>query len=254
VLGRLVAGHDLVLTSAEQERAWLAGRLGYGDRAVATGLPRHDLLVREQPDDGRPRVLFAPTWRADLVVPSYREGGGGPVADVETSEYATFVRGVLEHPALTDALERHDAVLEVLPHYEARALLDGLVAERPRVRVVDTDVEEFGAVLRRCAVFLTDYSSTLFDAARLGAPVVAAHVDPTFEDAGRPHAFEVDEVGLAAVVRDVDAAVAAVVERLAAGGVQDDATRAAVERFFAHPLDGLNAARAVAAIESLPGR
>jgi hypothetical protein len=251
VLGRFVAGHDLVLASADRERDWLAGRLGYGDRAVATGLPRHDLLVRERADDGRPRVLFAPTWRADLVVPSYREGGGGPVGDVEASGYARFVRHVLEHPVLAAALERHDAVLEVLPHYEARALLGRLVADRPRVRVVDADVEEFGAVLRRCAVFLTDYSSTVFDAARLGAPAVAAHVDPAFEDAGRPHAFELDEVGLAAVARDVDAAVAAVVERLDAGGEQDAATRAAVDAFFTHPLDGRNAARAVEAIEAL---
>jgi hypothetical protein len=250
VIGRLVAGYDLVLTSAAAERDWIAGRLGYGDRAVLTGLPRHDLLVRE-PAAGGPRVLFAPTWRADLVVPSYREGGGGPVEGVEESGYAQLVRGVVEHPALAAALERHGAVLEVLPHYEARGLLADLVDARSDVRLVDQDREEFGAVLRRASVFLTDYSSTLFDAALLGLPVVAAHVDPAFEQAGRPHAFEVDEIGIATVVRDVDAAVAAVVERLDAGR-RDPAADAAVDRFFAHAGDQGSAARAVAAIEAMP--
>ncbi|MCR4512519.1 CDP-glycerol glycerophosphotransferase family protein [Aeromicrobium sp. 50.2.37] len=250
VIGRLVAGYDLVLTSAAAERDWIAGRLGYGDRAVLTGLPRHDLLVRE-PAAGGPRVLFAPTWRADLVVPSYREGGGGPVEGVEESGYARLVRGVVEHPALAAALARHGAVLEVLPHYEARGLLADLVDDRADVHLVDQDREEFGAVLRRASVLLTDYSSTLFDAALLGLPVVAAHVDPDFEQSGRPHAFEVDEIGIAVVVRDVDAAVAAVVELLEADR-RDTAVDAAVDRFFAHAGDQGSAARAVAAIEAMP--
>lgn len=252
LVGRLVAGYDLVLTSAERERSWVADRLGYGSRAVLTGLPRHDLLRREPA--ASPRVLFAPTWRADLVVPSYRgqgTGAGTVVPGAEESVYARFVRAVVEHPDLDAALERHGAELEVLPHYEARALLAGLVADRPRVRVVDQDREEFAAVLRRASVFLTDYSSTLFDAALLGVPVVAAHVDPAFEDAGRPHAFEVDDLGIARVVRDVDAAVAAVVEALDAGGEQDEPTAAAVGRFFTFAGDRSNAARAVEAIERL---
>lgn len=255
VVGRLVAGHDLVLTSAPAERDWIAGRLGYGHRAVLTGLPRHDLLVREPAADGRPRVLFAPTWRSDLVVPSYREGAKGGTDELAPgaleSPYARFVRTVVENPALASALERHDAVLEVLPHYEARTLLAAVVGDSPRVRVVDQGVEEFGAVLRRASVFLTDYSSTLFDAALLGVPVVAAHVDPAFEDVGRPQAFEVDEVGIARVERDADAAALAVAEALDAGSVQDAATRAAVTTFFAFAGDRGNAERAARAIESL---
>lgn len=259
VVGRLVAGHDLVLTSAAAERDWIAERLGYGDRAVLTGLPRHDLLVREPAADGRPRVLFAPTWRSDLVVPSYRESAAagvagtadGVVAGALDSPYARFVRAVVDHPGLSAALERHDAVLEVLPHYEARALLEAIVADRSRVRVIDQGTEEFGAVLRRASVFLTDYSSTLFDAALLGVPVVAAHVDPDFEAAGRPQAFEVDEIGIARVERDADAAAQAVVEALDAGSVQDAATRAAVARFFAFAGDRGSAERAVRAIEAL---
>ena len=56
---------------------------------------------------------------------------------------------------------------------------------------------------------------------------------------------------LARVVRDVDAAVAAVVDALDAGGEQDEPTAAAVGRFFTFAGDRANAARAVEAIERL---
>ncbi len=246
MIGSALTGYDVVLSSAETERRWLAERFGYGDRVHLTGMPRHDALER-RPEGTR--VLLAPTWRDDLVVPGYREGATpGLVEGALDSPYVRFMQDVVEHPELAAALERHDARLEVLPHYEAVGLFEQLATGRDRTTVVDQRSVAFQDVLCRASVFVTDYSSTLFDAALLGLPVVAAHFDPAFEAAGSPQAVDLRQLGFGPVTSTADDTVAAIVAYLDAGCRREPERDERVTSFFAFGTSGCSA-RAVAAIE-----
>jgi hypothetical protein len=246
-IGSALTGYDVVLSTAEVERRWLADRFGYGDRVHLTGLPRHDTLARQPRGT---RVLLAPTWRDDLVVPGYREGAvPGPVDGALDAPYVRFMQDVVEHPDLAAALERHDAELEILPHYEAVSLFERFASGRARMSVVDQRTVAFQDVLCRASVFVTDYSSTLFDAALLGLPVVAAHFDPAFEAVGSPQAIDLRSAGFGPVTAAPDDTVEAIVAYLDAGCRREPQYDERAAAFFAFGTSG-SCARAVAAIET----
>lgn len=248
IVHRLSAGYDLVLSSAERERAWIADRLDFGDRVALTGLARHDTLI-PAPEQGT--IVFAPTWRPDLVVPSFREGAEAALLPgFEGSGYFTFMAGFLNHPRLLAALDAHDFRLKVLPHYQLRSGFDAVAAASGRLTYLDQLRVDFQAELAKATIFVTDYSSTLFDAALLGVPVVAAHFDPAFEAAGSPQAFDLRDIGFGPVTSSVEDTVDAVIGYMERGAVRERMYDERVQSFFAFH-DHSNSERIVSAIEKL---
>ena len=248
IVHRLSAGYDLVLSSAESERAWIADRLGFGDHVALTGLARHDTL-RPNPE---PRtIVFAPTWRSGLVVPSYREGATATLLPgFEDSDYFAFMAGFLNHRRLRAALDARDYRIRVLPHFELRSGFEAVAATTDRLTYLDQLTVEFQDELAKATIFVTDYSSTLFDAALLGIPVVAAHFDPAFEAAGKPQAFDLRDIGFGPVTSTVEGTVDAVIGYMEQGAVREDLYDERVRSFFAF-RDHRNCARIMSAIEHL---
>lgn len=245
---RLSAGYDLFLSSAERERAWIADRLDFGDRVVLTGLARHDTLV---PTPEPRTIIFAPTWRSDLVVPSYREGvSAALLPGFEDSEYFIFMAGFLNHPRLRAALDAYDYRIRILPHYELRSGFEAVAEVTERLSYLDQLRVDFQTELAKATIFVTDYSSTLFDAALLGIPVVTAHFDPAFEAAGKPQAFDLRDIGFGPVASTVEETVDAVIGYMERDAVREDVFDERVRSFFAFH-DRQNCARIITAIERL---
>ena len=179
---RLVMGYDLVVTSSKAERDYVSRELGYGRRAVLTGLPRFDALERIR-GRGRKVILFAPTWRPRLVVPSYNsKGEPEDRGEFESSAYFRNIRELLESPALASMLASMGAELRFLPHYEASRFFASAINYSDHVRLADPAEHDFQGWLRRADIFVTDHSSTFFDAGLMKTPVVY-YDDPTDPDA-----------------------------------------------------------------------
>ena len=248
IVHRLSAGYDLFLSSAERERAWIADRLDFGDSVALTGLARHDTL---RPDPEPRTIVFAPTWRSDLVVPSYREGATARLLPgFEDSNYFTFMAGFLNHRRLRAALETHDYRIRILPHYELRSGFEAVVDATNRLTYLDQLTVDFQTELAKATLFVTDYSSTLFDAALLGIPAVIAHFDPVFEAAGKPQAFDLRDIGFGPVTSTVEDTVDAVIGYMERGAAREDIYDKRVLSFFAFH-DHQNCARIISAIEQL---
>jgi CDP-glycerol glycerophosphotransferase len=151
----------------------LRGAFHYDRELLETGYPRNDVLSRPERDDVRARVrdelgiadgttavLYTPTWRDDVVFPE----GGKPF------EIGLDVNG------FADALGADHCLLLRL-HYMLKDRLEA--PSHPSVRDVCT-WPEVSELYLAADVLVTDYSSTMFDFAVTGRPML--FLTPDLED------------------------------------------------------------------------
>ena len=241
-----VTGVDLFVATAEQEADAARTTMGYKEHEVAlTGFPRFDRLHRGPV--GR-RILVMPTWRTYLVRPSYRSNPE-VLASFERSDFAVFWRAFLNDPSLLEALEDSDTTLEFFGHYELAESLRSLAPVHDKVVVSHHGTRSVQESILDASLLMTDWSSTFFDAAYAGRPVILAPFD---EEEFRAKHYargyaDADDLGFGPVVRTVDEAVAAVTRYIATGFSREPEYARRVEAFFAH-RDTSNSERVVEAI------
>ncbi|MFJ6074120.1 glycosyltransferase [Streptomyces sp. NPDC093065] len=254
-LHRNRTGVDLIFAVSRDEGRFLSRELGYEGQTEVIGFPRFDALT---PARGRRTILFMPTWRAYLTVASYSRDGGGREARQAArdrflaSGYREFMIRFLNDPDLAVALERYDYTLEFLPHYEMRAMVGEMVPDRERVRVLDQNEVGVQDAMRRCDLFVTDWSSTAFDVAYLGTPLVYAQFDADEYWAGhyRKGYFDAGRDGFGPVCETAEEVVGEVVRYLREGCVREPEYLRRVEKFFEY-RDRQNNVRASEAIDRL---
>jgi glycosyltransferase involved in cell wall biosynthesis/CDP-glycerol glycerophosphotransferase (TagB/SpsB family) len=247
-LHRAKSAVDLFVAAAEREARFVAEQFDMEGVVHALGFPRFDGLV---PDRGNRRILFMPTWRAYLTSPSY-DPSRAAAQRFDGSTYETFMRDFFANDKLATALADHDYTLEFLPHYEMRALTAGLVKPAGRIRVVDQASRGVQDALRQCDLFVTDWSSTAFDVAYMGTPVIYAQFDAEEYWAGhyRKGYFDTTADGFGPVCETVEETVDAIIGYLQGGCAREGEYTRRAERFFAH-RDRNNSARVSAAIASV---
>ncbi|MEV1330586.1 CDP-glycerol glycerophosphotransferase family protein [Micromonospora costi] len=242
---------DLFVASSHREAEYVSKDLDYGDMVKTTGMPRFDALT---PDRGRRRILFMPTWRTYLVTPSYNSAARPRVA-FQGSAYQVFLSELFGSDRLRQALREHGYVLEFLPHYEMRNLLTDVVPADDCFAMADQTSRTVQDALRQCDLFITDYSSTAFDVAYVGTPLIYAQFDAEefFTIGGyRKGYFEAREDGFGPVCETAEETVDAIVRYLENGCVREDEYTRRVADFFA-VQDRNNCQRVAAAIAALPG-
>jgi CDP-glycerol glycerophosphotransferase len=215
-----VARWDCLVSPNRASTALLRRAFRHAGEVLESGYPRNDLLSAERRDEVRARVrerlgiadgvtavLYTPTWRDDMV---FADGGRPLELDLD-------VLGAAD--ALGD-----DHCLLLRLHYMLTGRLE--LGEHPGVREVSAwpDVTE---LYLAADVLVTDYSSTMFDFAVTGKPILF-HV-PDLEDYGsrlRGFYFPLEPIApgplletteeLVGALRDLDAVTAAHAERYAA--------------------------------------
>ncbi|MEV7791139.1 glycosyltransferase [Streptomyces sp. NPDC087512] len=254
-LHRNRTGVDLILAVSRDEERFLSEELGYEGQVEVSGFPRFDALV---PDRGGRTILFMPTWRSYLTVASYSRDDGGreerqAVRDrFLSSSYRDFMARFLNDPDLLAALERFDYTLNFLPHYEMRAMVGEMAPDRKRVRIIDQNEVSVQEAMRRCDLFVTDWSSTAFDIAYLGTPLVYAQFDAAeyWDGHYQKGYFDARRDGFGPVGESVEEVVGEVVRYMREGCTREPEYLRRVERFFEF-RDQQNNARASKAIERL---
>lgn len=193
-------GLDICVAVGPPEAEYIRSITGYTDQVRTTGLPRYDLLVPRPP---KRVVVLMPTWRQYLVPP--RREPGAPDS-FTGSHYESFFRELLGSPRLHAALERHDHTLEFYPHYNIDRFYRDMDLPHPRIRLSSFKQREVKDALIDCALFITDWSSVVFDAAYLGRAVIHAPFDEQEYLWGHYGLgwMTVDTLGFGPVARDVD--------------------------------------------------
>ncbi|MYW64084.1 glycosyltransferase [Streptomyces sp. SID8379] len=254
-LHRNRTGVDLILAVSRHEAWFLSEELGYEGQVEITGFPRFDALV---PERGGRRILFMPTWRSYLTVPSYSRDGGGREAKqamrdkLSASSYRRFMVRFLNDPTLLAALERYGYTLEFLPHYEMRAVVGDMVPDHDRVRVLDQNEISVQDAMRRCDLFITDWSSTAFDVAYLGTPLVYAQFDADeyWDGHYQKGYFDARRDGFGPVGETAEEVVGEIIRYIQGGCEREPEYLRRVEKFFEY-RDQQNNARVTEAVEHL---
>ncbi|WP_280700869.1 glycosyltransferase [Kitasatospora sp. GP82] len=246
---RHVTSVDMFVTSAAAENRYIAEEFGYGlERMAQTGLPRFDALKQVRKDR---RILLMPTWRRDIVAPSYNRAAQ-PKIPFASSEYYRFFSEFIKHPRLLAALEHFGVTLEFFPHYEIRPYLHHFGTSHPSVEVADPATRDVQDALKECSLMVTDYSSVFFDVVYMGTPLVYVPFD--FDEFYSKHYrlgyLNILTDGFGPACRTVEHAVDEVIASMANGFVMQSPYRERVEAFFG-PRDTRNSERVFAAIEAL---
>ncbi|MFD7325225.1 glycosyltransferase [Streptomyces sp. NPDC059875] len=239
---------DMVLTTGRSERAYFAEHCGYGyDRVAATGLPRFDALKRV---NGPRRVLVMPTWRREIVAPSYNRAAK-PEIPFAASEYYRFFSSLLRNERLLGALEQHGVELEFMPHYEIRPYLKHFKIDHPSI-TVSTTGRDVQLAMRECSMLVTDYSSVFFDVAYMGKPIVYTNFDDEqfYSKHYKRGYFDLGRDGFGPACGTVDKAVDEIIRSIERNfEVEDEYQRRAAEFFVLR--DTSNCERAYRVIETL---
>jgi CDP-glycerol glycerophosphotransferase (TagB/SpsB family) len=202
-----IARWDLLLSPNPASTERLRRAFGYRGPIHETGLPRNDLLSSPLRNDLRATVradlgigehqtavLYTPTWRDDLVFE--RTGPrdfefGIDLADFQQRLGADHVLLLRLHNMVTDRLEIVDgsAVRDVCAHSDIRELY--LAAD----------------------LMVTDYSSTMFDFAITGKPLLFYTYDlEDYRDRLRGFYFDLEDVAPGPLVRTSDELVGAIAD------------------------------------------
>jgi CDP-glycerol glycerophosphotransferase len=227
-----VARWDLLLSPNEVSTERLRHAFRFPGKIFETGYPRNDVMnrpdrdavrarVREElgiPDDKK-AILYAPTWRDDLVFDHARD------QDFEVP---------IDLTAFTERLGSDHVLLTRL-----HSMVAGRIAIPPGAPVVDvSDRAESAELYLAADMLITDYSSAMFDFAVTGKPMVFYTYDlEHYRDDVRGFYFDLAEVAPGPLVRTSSELVEAIADSDVAASDQAD-RYAQFQRTFCSLEDG----------------
>ncbi|RBY74683.1 CDP-glycerol glycerophosphotransferase family protein [Blastococcus sp. TF02-09] len=227
-----IARWDLLLSPNAVTTERLRKAFGFTGPIHETGLPRNDLLHSPQRDEVRARVraglgigedqrvvLYTPTWRDDLVF----EGAEGRSFEFPVDLGAFAERLGADHVLL---LRLHNMVLDRLDPVEGSVVRDV------------SNYADIQDLYLAADVMVTDYSSTMFDFANTGRPMVFFTYDlDRYRDELRGFYFDLEEVAPGPLVHTSAELVEAIadIDRVAE---QHAARYARFQELFTHLEDG----------------
>ncbi len=169
---------DLFICGAKPEFDYIDRDFGYLPGEVTyTGLARFDHLNSESLKN---QILLMPTWRAEIIQPSWIKKR---VVDDETfleSEYFQRFQSIINNPKLMELLEKNDFKLIFYPHYEVQQYLHYFSGGNERVVLADKDSFDIQTLLLESKLLITDYSSVQFDFSYMEKPLVYYQFDKDF--------------------------------------------------------------------------
>ncbi len=232
-----IARWDLLLSPNSVSTERLRRAFGFRGPIHETGLPRNDLLSSPQRDEvraatradlgiseGQKVVLYTPTWRDDLV---FKRGSQDSTSaqdfdfPLDLEDFGHRLGG--DHVLL---LRLHNMVMDRLEVAEGSVVRD--VCSHPDIRDLYLAAD----------IMITDYSSTMFDFAITGKPLLFFAYDlEYFRDELRGFYFDLAEVAPAPLMRSSKEIIDAIadIDGLAADQ-RDRYTR--FQKTFTHLEDG----------------
>ncbi len=154
----------LFIVSSEIEKAIVKKYFGYKNSEIAvTGLARWDAL-HDISVPGEKMILVMPTWRSwleEVTEETFKE-----------SEYYRNYASFLNNEQLHDFLSERQIKLVFYIHPKFREYMGVFATNSSQIELVEFGSQPLNALIMRCNMMVTDYSSACWDVYYQGKPVL----------------------------------------------------------------------------------
>lgn len=152
---------------------------------IKSGMPRLGHIPKDRMPEKK--ILFAPSWRKFLVQPDGKGSWSPKDKAFLDSEFYKNTIAFLNDPRLNEALKKYGYVLDFKPHPNFRMYDDHFNLNGETVRLAPPTVDEYSY-----SVFITDFSSFMFDFIYLKRPILYFVPDLELFEAGLNHYRKLD--------------------------------------------------------------
>ncbi|MBL4903764.1 MAG: CDP-glycerol glycerophosphotransferase family protein [Desulfocapsa sp.] len=143
-----------IITSSDREKEIFVQEYNFPDSTVAvTGIARFDNLMDEKGLQEKLQILVVPTWRR----------GMNSRQEIESSKYYWAWNQLLVSEKLVNLLEKYNATLIFRLHQNLLPFASEFAVDSERVRVLSGHEPPLFQLIKESALFITDYSSVMFD-------------------------------------------------------------------------------------------
>ena len=156
------------------------------DQLIPVGMARYDFIDKNKPSANR--ILFAPSWRNYLAPNTTASSWELNTSKFLKSDYYNNIKGFLESPKLLELLEKEDMYLELKLHpIIAKDAASLFTFKSNRIVLAESEIN-----LEDYKLFITDFSSFVFDYAYLNRPIMYFVPDYDCFKVGLGHYRELD--------------------------------------------------------------
>lgn len=163
-LNRYVGKHDYIIIPTSKEENLFVEEYGYKNtNLLKTGMARFDNLI-DTSNMNEKKILFMPTWRADLKNMSDKM--------FMQSEYYRAVNSLLTNKELNNILEKNKIKLVFYLHYEMQKFIKCFNTHSKNIECLDINNSIVQELLKSCNLLITDLSSVGCDFSFMDKPVI----------------------------------------------------------------------------------
>lgn len=162
---------DLFITTTKREyKSLIQENYGFKDGVVArTGLARYDNL---SDFNLKRQILLMPTWRKNIINPSYTKVGNDDQSLFVESAYFKTLNSLINNKRFIELLEENDIELIFYPHFEMQPYKGNFKINSNNIIMADKDEYSVQELLKSSMMMITDYSSVAFDFAYMKKPLI----------------------------------------------------------------------------------
>lgn len=197
--------HGIITSNREEHRSFCEYDYYYKNSQIKlTGLPRFDRHY----NDEKKYITFAPTWRRTLFGEYINNEDRYILKEgFLESDYYQFYKGVVVSDKLKEVLHEYGYELHFIPHPVFFPYIDKF--EFPDYVKMHGREVSYRTMFAESNLFLTDYSSAVFDFAYMEKPIIYTQFDQKefYESQYEKGMFDYDRDGFGEVVRNVDETV-----------------------------------------------
>lgn len=205
---------------------------GYKEEALRlTGVPRHDGLVNR----AEKIILFTPTWRQNLALPSIMGNARRYNPEFKHSTYCKRIQELLTHPRLIECARREGYTIQYLMHPAVSVQAEDFDFEEVRdvvTLLTGSGDLSYEYLLTHAALMVTDYSGVQFDFGYQRKPIVYYHhneIPPHYEEG----CFDYATMSFGPVCTDNESTVDTLIRYMESGCKMDEPYVSRADDFFA---------------------
>ncbi len=191
---------DLFITTTRREYESISSsKYAYrSGEVVQTGIARYDKLNEFELKN---EILIMPTWRKNIITPSYMKTASKDKKFFMDSEYFKRFNSLINNKKLEQALKEHKIKLVFYPHYEIQPYLECFDCNNSELILASKDKYDVQGLLKSSKALVTDFSSIQFDFAYMRKPQAYYQFD-SIEEHYKMGYFNYEEDGFGPVYSD----------------------------------------------------